>query len=126
MAGSIVLGNLTVDRDRYEVRIGGKRVALTFVEFEILFYLARNAGRVVSRERLLRAVWGEDPQDGDRKLTVHISRLRKKLRGSEPWRIQTVTKRGYALMSAAAPAFAPRAGGAAPVSRFPAGLARGG
>lgn len=101
MASRIVLGNLAIDRDRYEVRTGERRVELTYVEFELLFFLARNAGRVVPRERIVAAIWGEAVQGHARKLTVHISRLRKKLRDSHPWRIQTLIKRGYGLSNTA-------------------------
>lgn len=100
MAGRIVLGNLTVDRDRFEVWIEEKRAELTYVEFVLLFCLARSAGKVVQRERLVEAVWGDGETGGDRKLRVHISRLRKKIAASHPWRINTVTKRGYSLSEA--------------------------
>ncbi len=98
MSSRIVLGNVTIDRDRFEVWVGDQRIEFTFVEFELLCTLARNAGKVIPRSRLLIAVWNERSTGEDRKLTVHMSRLRKKLRGSNHWRIETVTKRGYALM----------------------------
>ena len=109
----ITLGNVTIDRDRFEVWVGDERIELTFVEFELLHVLARNAGKVVPRSRLLLAVWNERSTGEDRKLTVHMSRLRKKLRGSDCWRIETVTKRGYALTPVAEPAEsrAPGSGG---------------
>lgn len=88
-----------IDRDRFEVWVGDTRADLTFVEFELLRELARRAGKVITRTRLMRAVWKEPSGDDDRKLTVHMSRLRKKLRGSEPWHIETYTKRGYAFTS---------------------------
>lgn len=72
---------------------------LTFVEFELLYQLAKNSGRVLGRARLLQSVWNERSSGGDTKLTVHMSRLRKKLRASNPWQIETVTKRGYALVN---------------------------
>ena len=97
MATRVVLGNLTIDRDRFEALIDGRRVNLTFVEFDLLGELADSAGKVLSRPQLLKAVWDEESTSGDRKLTVHMSRLRKKLRGSAPWQIETVTKRGYTL-----------------------------
>jgi len=97
MSSRIVLGNVTIDRDRFEVWVGDRRIELTFVEFELLCTLARNAGKVIPRSRLLLAVWNERTTGEDRKLTVHMSRLRKKLRDSNHWRIETVTKRGYAL-----------------------------
>jgi len=95
----ITLGNVSIDRDRFEVWIDVRRIDLTFVEFELLFLLAKNAGKVLARSRLLEAIWKERPSQGeDRKLTVHMSRLRKKMRGSRPWHIETITKRGYALV----------------------------
>jgi DNA-binding response OmpR family regulator len=94
---NISLGNVTIDRDRFEVWVADRRVDLTFVEFELLYELARNAGRVIPRRRLLRVVWNDPSPDGDRKLTVHLSRLRAKMRGSAPWDIQTYTKRGYSF-----------------------------
>ena len=97
MKSRIVLGNVIIDRDRFEVWVGDERIELTFVEFELLCMLARNAGKVIPRSRLLLAVWNERSTGEDKKLTVHMSRLRKKLRGSNRWRIETVTKRGYAL-----------------------------
>ena len=77
----IALGNVTIDRDRFEVWAGEQRVDVTFVEFELLYQLARNAGKVLARSRLLSAVWNEPSTGEDRKLTVHMSRLRKKMSG---------------------------------------------
>lgn len=95
----IELGNVTIDRDRYEVRIGDQPAELTFVEFELLYLLAKNAGKVLSRSRLVLAVWNEGESGSARKLTVHMSRLRKKLRGSAPFRLKTFTKRGYGFIA---------------------------
>jgi DNA-binding response OmpR family regulator len=97
MSSRIVLGNVTIDRDRFEVLVGKSRIPVTFVEFEILHVLARNAGKVVPRSRIALAVWKQPAIGEDRRLTVHVSRLRKKLRESDSWRIETVTKRGYVL-----------------------------
>jgi two-component system, OmpR family, alkaline phosphatase synthesis response regulator PhoP len=99
----ITLGNVTIDRDRFEVWVGSRRVDLTFVEFELLCYLARNAGKVLSRPKLMLAIWNEPSHGQDRKLTVHMSRLRKKMRGTSPWHIETITKRGYALVGGTTP-----------------------
>jgi DNA-binding response OmpR family regulator len=93
----MTLGNMTIDRDRYEVSVAGRWVELTFVEFELLYELARNIGKVMSRARLMQAIWKEHVEDKDQKLTVHVSRLRNKLKDSDPWQIETVPKRGYAL-----------------------------
>jgi DNA-binding response OmpR family regulator len=97
MTSVITLGNLTIDRERFDVWIAERRIELTFVEFELLYQLARHTERVMQRSRLVQAVWNESASGEDQKLTVHMSRLRKKLRGSHPWRIETVTKRGYVL-----------------------------
>jgi DNA-binding response OmpR family regulator len=94
----MALGNLTIDLDRYEVRVDVQPVPLTFVEFELLVRLARKPGKVLTREELTRALhdYG-DLRTDSQALTVYISRLRKKLSGSHPWRIETVRRRGYAL-----------------------------
>ena len=91
----ITLGNVTIDRDRFEVWIDARPVDLTFSEFELLYTLAKSAGKVVARSKLMELVWNEPSRGQDRKLTVHMSRLRKKMHGSSPWQIETITKRGY-------------------------------
>ena len=97
MASRITLGNLTIDRERFMVWIEGAEVEVTFVEFELLYTLARNQERVTTRQALARTVWKDPTDDQARNLNVHISRLRKKLRRSRPYNIRTVPKRGYSL-----------------------------
>lgn len=97
MSSRITVRNLTIDRDHYQAWVGEQLVELTYVEFELLFLLARNAGKVVTRERIVEALWGDSPDGHTRKLSVHMSRLRKKIADSHPGRIETVTKRGYVL-----------------------------
>ncbi|HVP04200.1 MAG TPA: winged helix-turn-helix domain-containing protein [Dehalococcoidia bacterium] len=101
---NITLGNLTIDRNRVAVWVAGRPVALTYIEFELLFDLARHAGQVRSRQKLMQTVWREPASSSDRKLTVHMSRLRSKLKDSSPWQIQTYTRRGYGLMDSRVPA----------------------
>ncbi len=96
MTSVITLGDLSIDRERYAVRVGERAARLTYLEFELLVALARQAGRVVSREELFRTLWGRHPTDDIHRLAVHVSRLRKKIAGSR-WAIQTVNKRGYSL-----------------------------
>jgi two-component system alkaline phosphatase synthesis response regulator PhoP len=93
---NLTLGNVVIDRDRFEVWVDDRRVELTFVEFELLWELARNARQVLSRHRLMRSVWHEPATAGNRKISVHVSRLRRKLHGST-WTIETHAKRGYML-----------------------------
>lgn len=93
----IELGNMSVDLEGYEVRIGTQRIALTYGEFELLSLLVRQAGIVVPRRELTYSLWGEIT--GDRRLSVLVCRLRQKLDGSDPWRVKTVRRRGYGLLS---------------------------
>lgn len=94
----IVLGNLELDQDRFDVRVDGRSVDLSYIQFELLYALASKADRLVNHEQLLEKIWGDTSREDSRKLRVHISRLRKKIAGSRPWRIKTITKRGYALV----------------------------
>jgi DNA-binding response OmpR family regulator len=99
MANEIVLGNLALDPERFEVRIDGRPVGLTYLQFELLHQLAARAGRVVDQRQLAESLWQAAGSEAGRKLRIHISRLRKKIARSRPWRIQTVTRRGYALVN---------------------------
>jgi len=96
----IALGNLAIDLERYTVRVGSRRVELTYLEFETLKCLLDRRGTLVSRDQLVHALWGESPTAElvlQRRLNTHISRLRHKLAESAPWTIATVAKRGYVL-----------------------------
>ena len=85
---------LRVDLPRREVRVDGERVALTVIEFKLLVHLLRERGRVQTRERLLREVWGYEYAGYDRTIDTHVARLRKKLRGRGEW-IETAWGVGY-------------------------------
>ena len=95
-ADMIRRGPITIDRERFEVRVRGDRLDLTFKEFELLAYLAARPRRVCSRSALLREVWGYDFFGGTRTVDVHIRRLRAKL-GAEAHVIETVRNVGYRL-----------------------------
>ena len=82
--GQIVLGPLAFDGPRHEVRVAGKRLDLTPREFEILRVLLANPGRLVTKGRLLRAVWGAAYQGEDSYVYVHVSQLRRKLAAADP------------------------------------------
>jgi two-component system KDP operon response regulator KdpE len=77
--GRLAAGPLVLDASRHEVFVGTKRVDLTPREFEILRVLLANAGRLVTKGRLLRAVWGQAYQGEDAYVYVHVSQLRRKL-----------------------------------------------
>jgi len=90
-------GQLRIDRGRFEVTVAGKVTPLTTSEFELLYTLATNRGRVLSRDRLLDLVWGQEEFVEPRTVDVHITRLRAKLSersGSEHY-VDTVRGVGY-------------------------------
>lgn len=92
----LTAGELEVDTGAREVRVGGRLVALTAREFELLVFLMRHARRVFRREELLEHVWGYTYGDTST-VTVHIRRLREKVEAdpSAPAHIQTVWGVGY-------------------------------
>lgn len=81
--GRVVVGPLELDPTKHEVRVAGRRVDLTPREFEILRVLLSHAGRLVTKGRLLRAVWGEAYQGEDSYVYVHVSQLRRKLAAAD-------------------------------------------
>ncbi len=88
-------GELEIDNDKYEVRIKGEVIQLTIREFELLTFLAARAGSVITREELLREVWGYDSFYGDdRTVDVTISRLRDKIEEDPSNPQHVLTKRG--------------------------------
>ena len=94
------LGPLALARGAREVRVDGREVELTQREFDLLEYLLRHAGQVVSRDQLLESVWGFVSLGETRTVEVHVAQLRKKL--GHPELIRTVRGLGYkAAMSAA-------------------------
>lgn len=91
-----VSGILTIDPSRFEVMAEGARVDLTSTEFRILHLLARNQGRVLSREKILDHLWGNEKIVIDRTVDVHIKHLRQKL-GPAGQMIRNVRGMGYKL-----------------------------
>jgi len=82
--GRIVAGTLILDPVRHKVAVDGRPVALTPREYELLRVLLQNSGRLVTKGRLLRAVWGEAYQGEDSYVYVHVSQLRRKLAAADP------------------------------------------
>ena len=83
-SGRVIVGALMLDPERHEVSVDGRPVDLTPREFEILRVLLSHAGRLVTRGRLLRAVWGEAYQSEDHYVHVYVSQLRRKLAAADP------------------------------------------
>ncbi len=92
-ADVLTLGALTVAPRAREVRLDGREIELTQREFDLLEYLVRNAGQVVTRDRLLESVWGFISPGETRTVEVHVAQLRKKL--GNPDFIRTVRGLGY-------------------------------
>jgi DNA-binding response OmpR family regulator len=87
------LGSLTVDPARHEVTFEGRPVQLTAREFELLSYLVRNRGLVLTRDQILERVWGYSFPADTRTVDVHIRQLRSKLGDHAP--IVTIRGVGY-------------------------------
>ncbi len=92
-------GPLHVDRARFEARLNGERVHLTKKEFDLLWLLIRNRGRVVTRDAILARLWDYDADVETRTVDVHIRSLRRKLGDG---RIETVVGLGYRYRDAQA------------------------
>lgn len=75
----LVIGNLTIDPERFQVMVGDQEVILAKKEFELLYLLALKPGRVFLRNEILNQVWGHDVIVGDRTIDVHIRKIRQKL-----------------------------------------------
>ncbi len=94
--GSLVCQNVVLDNRRRSVTVDGQAVALTFMEFELLYYLMVNMGIVLSRNKLMDAVWGYDYEVESRTVDVHVKSLRQKL-GEAGEHIKTVRNVGYKM-----------------------------
>lgn len=95
----ITLGTLEICKSDLSVHLHGVSMKLSSKEFEVLWLLAQNAGRVVSREMLSQQLRGFDYDGFDRTIDLRISRLRKKLLddATEPYKIKTIWGKGYLL-----------------------------
>ncbi len=98
-AGVMSVGSVKMDIDRHHVYVNNVSVSLPLKEFELLEFLMRNAGRVLTRSQLIDRVWGNDYYGDTKTLDVHIKRLRAKIESdpANPTAIQTVRGLGYKL-----------------------------
>ena len=92
---ALTVGDLSIDLERYEVSVAGRRVTLTYKEFQLLSLLASNPGRVYTREALLSQVWGYDYLGGTRTVDVHVRRLRSKVESPGRSFVETIWNVGY-------------------------------
>src|SRR5579863_1603923 len=98
-ADVLTVGPITLDRSRREVSFDGESIRLTFSEFELLDALMTDPGRLLNRQELLRAIWGDSAYRDPRAIDVHIRHLREKLEPEpdKPKYILTVRGAGYRL-----------------------------
>jgi len=95
---TIRAGDIIIDPHRYDVYVAGKKVLLTYKEYELLKVLTSSPGRVFTREVLLNQVWGYDYYGGTRTVDVHVRRLRSKLGDAEAF-IETIWHVGYRMQT---------------------------
>ena len=89
-------GTIRIDVSRHTVQVDGNEVELTYKEYEILKYLMKNRGIVLTRDSLMEKIWGYDFEHGNRTVDVHIQSLRKKL-GTAGDAIKTIRNVGYKI-----------------------------
>ncbi|WP_053217747.1 response regulator YycF [Virgibacillus senegalensis] len=90
----IAIGSLVIHPDAYTVTRDGDQVELTHREFELLHYLAKHIGQVMTREHLLETVWGYDYYGDVRTVDVTVRRLREKIEDNPSTPVWIVTRRG--------------------------------
>jgi two-component system, OmpR family, response regulator RegX3 len=95
----LVVGPIRMDLDKHQVTVNSIAVAFPLKEFELLEYLMRNSGRVLTRSQLIDRVWGNDYYGDTKTLDVHIKRLRAKIESdpANPAIIHTIRGLGYKL-----------------------------
>lgn len=96
-AGEVLkIGELVLDEQKHEVYARGQEVSLTFKEFELLSYLMKNRGLVLSRDKILNTIWNYEYEGESRTVDVHIGSLRQKL-GTCGDLIKTIRGIGYKI-----------------------------
>ena len=91
---NLKIGTLEIDVEKFEVKIDSKKNFFPRKEFQLLYFLAQNPGKVISRETLLKEIWGNDVYVIDRTIDVHIRKIREKL-GKHSELIETIKGVGY-------------------------------
>ena len=89
---TITIGDLLIDKTSYEVTYKGQKIHFARKEFELLYMLASQPGKVFSRDKILEQIWGNDVYVGDRTVDVHIRKIREKI---DPEFIKTIKGIGY-------------------------------
>lgn len=103
--GRISFGDIVIDQEKGEVRKNGQAVVLTAKEYSLLLYLAENANKILSKDKIIAQVWGYDYEGYDNTLMVHIRHLRQKLEDdlAHPRYLLTIKGLGYKLVTGEQP-----------------------
>ncbi|AKU92343.1 response regulator transcription factor [Vulgatibacter incomptus] len=97
-SSELEVGRLVLDRAAFDVRFEGARLTLPRKEFELLFHLAGQAGRTLTRDHLIEQLWGFDYEGDERTVDVHVKRLRDRFPEEQAgFRIRTIRGLGYRL-----------------------------
>lgn len=91
----VIVGDIVIYPEKYEVFVRDESIELTPKEFELLLYLGRRTGRILSREQLLNAIWNYDFAGETRIVDVHISHLREKIEKNTKKPEYIITARGF-------------------------------
>lgn len=92
-------GNLTLNTEKYQVQVEGRKIDVTLTEFRILHLLLKNKGHLVTRELLIEEIFEMDPAESSRSLDVHLRNIRRKLENSQTQgcEIETIRGQGYQI-----------------------------
>lgn len=112
-------GNVEMNVETFELRVAGEQISLSVLEFNLLRYFVENFERVLNREQILRAVWGNDVMVTNRTVDTHMTSLRKKLRESN-LRFVTLYGAGYTLKQVEALSLSETSPLATPEVNYPA------
>ena len=92
------VGNLKLDRVDEKALIGDRVISLTQKEFDILEFLMRHAGEIVSRQQILENIWGKEASAESNMIDAHIKNLRRKLKFKNTPKIETQRSSGYRII----------------------------
>lgn len=95
----LTLEPYSIDRGQRLIQRDGKTIAMTHIEFDLAVFMFRNYGRILSRDYILRHVWGKNNEISTRTVDTHMSRIRKKLDfcSENGWRLAPIYQHGYRL-----------------------------
>jgi two-component system response regulator RegX3 len=98
-AGILTVGPIRMNIDKHQVTVNSETISMPLKEFELLEFLMRNSGRVLTRNQLIDRVWGGDYFGDTKTLDVHVKRLRSKIEEdpANPKMLQTIRGLGYKL-----------------------------